>query len=114
MLFPPLLKSLPIPVGLCYMVTYDIQVISRIMLTISIRKNSIAIKSITIDGDGSDWNDIRPILMDKKRDVSNNKTNMDITKVYLPMDSKYLYVRTDFVKGLPVTNKDDYTRECLI
>lgn len=78
------------------------------------RKNSIAIKSITIDGDGSDWNDIRPILMDKKRDVSNNKTIIDITKVYLPMGSKYLYVRADFVKGLPVTNKDDYTRECLI
>jgi hypothetical protein len=48
-------------------------------------------KTITIDGDISDWTGIAPAYIDE--DGTNNPTGVDFKAVYLANDANYLYIR---------------------
>ena len=55
--------------------------------------------TIKIDGKFEDWSDIPPMFIDEVGDKVGSENGMDIEKVYLARDSKYIYVKFDIADG---------------
>lgn len=70
----------------------------------------ITYRTITVDGDTSDWGDVLPARADPQGDIDNPDSSvsaMDISAVFLARDEAYLYWRIDVWDG-PVSDVITY------
>lgn len=64
----------------------------------------IPTKSIIIDGNNNDWNDIEPVFVDNINDENPNANfnGTDIYKFYLAKDETYIYIMMTLYDGSPL------------